>query len=525
MQNLTGGKMGVNKNGVLVNENNLDSLAQPAIQDRNILQMQYSININTVNPYIFMDHTYKGSAGYRDGSYLIPFSRESSYISRKQLAHFKNYLRPVLRAMIEPCFTEPADRKVTTETGQTIEKSLFTEFLDDCDSADTFIQDFAQQVVALARRHGVAFCVMDNHPSTAQPETVSQAISGRIYPYVYAKRAWEVEDYQCDAFGNLLEIIFTEAPVKTKSTNGTVTTEKRWRKWTQQESIVLTKSKNNSHEWIELSRAVHGLGVVPVIILFSDAPECKSEILVDPPLYDIAKLNYVIYNQSAEIRDQERAQAFSIFYCQGVPPGDLVISNNTYINLPNEASISPGYASPNFSIIAGLVANQEQNRKDLFAISEQNGVVGVQTQTSGVALAYDFYAHESVLKQTSKMATTLELCISEMFKLYTHEQFIYVVIYPSDFAPMGVDNEVSRFDKILRIPGLNPTLAAKIQEKLARMVLADEDDTIITEVTDAIKATITTTASITESTTDTGDIVTNPIDQSETKTGEQNVKE
>jgi hypothetical protein len=478
--------MGQTHNGQYVNENNLDSLQTPAGQDRNILQMQYSININTVNQYQFMDDTYNGTGGYRDGSYLIPFSRESSYLNRKQLAHFKNYLKPILRAMIEPCFTQEAPRSVKTETGVDITDSLFNEFIEDCDAAGQSLQEFTKMAVSLARRHGVSFVVLDNYPSTAQPKTVSEAISSRVFPYAYCKRAFEVESYETDQFGNLMEIVFTDAPAKIVNENGTVETQKRWRKWTATESIVLTQDKNTK-KFLTLDSAFHGLGVVPVIMCFSEAREDKTKVLVDPPLYDIAKLNYVIFNQSAEIRDQERAQAFSIFFCQGVPPTDLVISNNTYINLPDTATISPGYASPDFNIIKGLVENQDQIRKDLFVIAEQNGVVGVESAKSGVAMAFDFWAQESTLKQTSSMATTLEQDIASMFMRYTNETFVYTVSYPTDFAPMGLDNEIQRFERVLKIPGINSKLASEIQKKLARLVLRDEDVLVVNQVIESIE--------------------------------------
>jgi hypothetical protein len=77
--------------------------------------------------------------------------------------------------------------------------------------------------------------------------------------------------------------------------------------------------------------------------------------------------------------------------------------------------------------------------------------------------------------------------MAELFRLYTKEDFVYTVLYPTDFAPNGVDMEVSRFEKILKIPGLNKTLLSKVQEKLTRMVLADEDEATINEVIESIR--------------------------------------
>jgi hypothetical protein len=469
--------MGEMTNGSYINEHSFDTSTSV---DRSINQMQYSININTVNPYVFMNHTYEGSSGYRDGSYLIPFSRESSYQSRKQLAHFKNYLKPILRAMVAPVFAETAPRKILDGTGTETTDSLFAAFIKDCDGAGTHLQEYTAQAMSVMRRHGVCFTVMDNFPTTLQPQTMAQAVAGRIFPYIYLKQAHEVVEHECDQFGNLREIMFTDAPVEV---NGKY--EKRYRKWTTTESLLYGKDAKGQYYVID--RATHNLGIVPVIMVFAEPRECKSEILPTPPLYDIAKLNYVIFNQCAEVRDQERAQAFSIFFCQGVPPSDLVISNNTYINLPDSATISPGYASPDWNIIAGLVANQEQNRKDLFTIAEQNGVVGVQSASSGVAMAWDFAAHENILRQTSSLAMQLENFVAKMFMRYTNDAFVYTVEYPMDFAPMGLDNEVGRLDKVLRMPGLNPLLIAAIQEKLTRLLLREEDPDTIKRIVDAIE--------------------------------------
>jgi hypothetical protein len=327
---------------------------------------------------------------------------------------------------------------------------------------------------------------MDNFDTTAQPATVAEALKERIYPYIYTKKAMDVIEWHVDQFGNLLDITFTDKAVKISEGKY----EKRWRKWTENESIVLTKSNDSKATWVEIDRASHNLGIVPVIMTYSENREDKTTILVDPPLYDLARINAVIYNQASEIRDQERAQAFSIFYVQGLAAGDLSVGPTNFINIPAESTIAPGYASPNFAIIAGLVANEEQVRKDLFTIAEQAGVVGVQDASSGIAKAYDFFAHEETLKRTSAIATTLEESIAELFKLYTKEDFEYTVIYPTDFAPMGLDREIDRIDKVLKMPNLNPVLASKVQEKLTRMIMSDESPSIVKEIIDAIQATL-----------------------------------
>jgi hypothetical protein len=447
-------------------------------KDRSISHMNTSVNVQSVNVYQLMNECYYGNGGIRSGVYLIPFSRESDYDSRKKLAIYKNYIKPAVRAMIEPVFNEEAVRTVSNESGTAV-TNLFTTFLENVDAAGTKMQDYSHATLNLCRRHGVVFTVMDNFGAESQPETVADAERLRIMPYIYNKQALDVAEVKTDKFGNLTHIIFKDEPEEV----GTELQD-RWRKWDSDNSYILGKSKNG--KWEVLETVYHGLGKVPVIVSYSDVPEDKTCVLVDPPLYNSALINLAIYNQTAEIRDQERAQAFSIFYGQGLPEGDSVFGPKNFINLAMDVNIAPGYASPDFGIISGLVSNQEQLRKDLYMTLEQAGVVGVQNSESGIAKSYDFYGMEETLKRTSTIATIFEEAVAELFKLYTSEDFVYTVIYQTDFAPMGIDREVDRFDKIFKMP-INRMFKYRVMEKLARIVLADEDREVIEELVDNIR--------------------------------------
>lgn len=449
-----------------------------ASQDRNISQMSTSVNPLSVNKYQLMNECYYGNGNILSGSYLIPFSRESDYLSRKKLAIYKNYIKPAVRAMVEPVFNEPAVRTVEDGSGNVLD-TMFTKFLLNVDAAGTNMQSYTHATVNICRRHGVVFTVVDNFGSDQQPMTVADAQRLRIMPYIYSKQAWEVEDYETDKFGNIMHITFADNPVMVNGKE-----EKRWIRWETDRSVILTKDKTGS--FTEISESIHGLGVVPVIVSYSDVPESKTTVLVDPPLYNSAMINLSIYNQSAEIRDQERAQAFSIFYGQGLPEGDSVFGPKNFINLATDVTMPPGYASPDFGIIAGLVANQEQLRKDLFMTLEQAGVVGVQSSESGIAKSYDFYGMEETLKRTSYIATYLEQKIAELFTLYTGEIFVYNVVYPTDFAPMGIDREIDRYDKIFKMP-INRLFKYRLMEKLARVIMADEDRERVEELVDNIR--------------------------------------
>jgi hypothetical protein len=101
-------------------------------------------------------------------------------------------------------------------------------------------------------------------------------------------------------------------------------------------------------------------------------------------------------------------------------------------------------------------------------------------------MQWDFFAHESVLKKTSAMATLLEKKIAEIFKLYTGEDFVYVVIYPQSFQPNDKLAEINIYDKYLMMD-LPESAKALAREKATRLLFADEDKTVVDEIVEEIK--------------------------------------
>jgi hypothetical protein len=452
----------------------IDNLMTQTIVDPNIAQTNNQVNIQSVNIYEFMDHSLNGTGGYRDGSYLIPHDREMNYDSRRSMAYYRNFVRPILRAMIEPVFTEEALRVIKDENGNVLEDSLLNGFTEDCTNTGTEIQEMSQEVLEYTRLHGVTFVVMDNFSD--QPKTEAEAIENRIYPYIYIKTANQVKKdngYQVDMFGKLEWICFTEK----KNEKG----EQLYRKWDKTQSVII----DEKGEAVEQPK-LHNLGVVPVISIYAAKRKCLDEILVDPPLYDLAKINFTIFNKDSEIRDQERAQGFSIFYLQSDSPGNITLGNKNVLYLPIGSTIQPGFASPDWQILKGLQESGEKLREDLFRMAEQSGVTGVQSGSSGIALEWDFFAHESVLKKTSSLAEAFEEAVAELFNLYTKKSYIYEVEYPEDFAPNNKTKELDLYDKSL-LMDLPPLAKAKIKEKVARLLFYDIEEEEMKAIIDEIK--------------------------------------
>lgn len=434
------------------------------------------------DPYEFMSNSYFGTGGFRSGEFLFPHPRELFYAVRRKYSHYRNYVKPIVRALIDPVFMEEAPRLILDENSNEINsETLFGAFIEDCDNNSTKLQSFTETVVTNARLHGVTFIVMDNFPESMQPEVEEAAIAERIFPYVYNVTADRVYTYELDPFGKLQSIVFTEDDVILE--NGDV--EKRYRLWNDEYSQLLTRDQEGKLIAIE-PPSFHMLGRVPVLVIMAAKKRRVNELLVDPPLFDIARINLSIYNKDSEIRDQERAQSFSNFYIQTDDTGNITLGPNNVIFIPMASTIPPDFAGPDPQILAGLVENNEKLTEALYQIAEQNGVKGVQSAKSGVAIQWDFYAQESQLKTSSRIATAVEQAIADLFRVYTSTQFVYVVQYPDEFLPGDVSAEIENIKKVFELSPPD-SFRNKLMEKAARMMLKDEDEEEVNAIIEDIK--------------------------------------
>jgi hypothetical protein len=454
------------------NELHFDS-DKGAANDPSVQQTRLAIDILTQNPYVFMSHAYYGGGGFRDGTYLVPHTREMFYAKRRQISYYKNFTKPVLRAMVDPVFNEPVTREVSGDN------ELWQGFMEDVDLNKTILQKFTEETVNKARLHGVTFIVMDNFSDKEQPQSMEEAKKKRAYPYMYIRTADTVKDYEIDRYGRLISITFREMDVKTPKENGQgYEVEEQYRRWTSTSVETLTYKSDGSVQVISTTALT--IGMLPVIPVYSVTRPDLSVLLVDPPLFDLARLNATIFNLDTEIRWLERQQAFSFLYLPGDNPGDLTISESNVLWVPKDSPFAPGFASPPMDIHNGLIAAMADLVEHFYRLAEQSGVVGVMRQLSGVSKEWDFRALESILKMSSTMAVSIEKNITTLWNAYTNQSVEVDSDYPWDFGPVSAAEELKTYESVKDVK--SDQFKMEIEKKQARLLLSD----IETEDFDAV---------------------------------------
>ena len=439
-----------------------------------------SIKVGDINIYQFMSMAESGGGHFRDGYFLAQYKRELDYISRRQQAYYRNFVKPIVRAMVEPVFSDVELGQVVDVNDEQVFDTKGNAFIENVDRAGNDFQVITEDAVKLGRLHGVSFAVVENVPVDMMPESDREAIKQRAFPYVYIKEAWEVfaDETKLDNAGNLEYITFIDEPVKDR--HGM---QERWRKWTRTYSVLIKRGRFGRYEEIPETRIDHNLGIVPVVVTYSEAKANRKKVLADPPLYDLAKTNYTIFNKDSEIREVERAQGFSFFYAQGVDGASVESGVNNYFNVPFQATLAPNYASPDAAIPKELRESGEQIRMSLFQIAEQNGVTGVQNQQSGIAKEWDFFAHESVLQRTAAMAEKFQDSVMDIFNLYLSgdDDYFYSIEYKDSYSPL---NEMVELEKIEKYIDLSPAAkgAAMARFKAFQLLFPNATDEEIEEV-------------------------------------------
>lgn len=391
------------------------------------------IDVRTLNIYDFVMDSYTGRNGFRDGAYIIPHPKEAFYDTRRKSSFYKNYFKAVINAMVVPVFSQDIKRENTDAAVQA--------FIEDCDGAGTPLARMIELAITQARTCGVSFVVMDTY--AAQPDTVADAVEQRRIPYIYTMLPQMVRQHTT-IHGKLVSIMFVDRVTRIGDKD-----EQTYRRWDADKWQVVVEKNSGANlkpDYVVIEEGYHGLGVLPVVAVPDFSNTAALDRFPDPPLYDLAGVNFSIYNRESEIRNMEQTQAFSTL-CVQDNGGDVVLGTNNYLSMPMDAKIAPMYISPDSAHLVNLVNNCDKAREDLYRIAEQNGVVAVKSEASGVAKEWDFRAHEAVLRQTAQAAERVEYALVDLFGRYMGGKVVYKVTYPSEFAPNVSTN---RIDLILR---------------------------------------------------------------------------
>ena len=425
---------------------------------------------------LLVRHAFYGTGGFNDGGYLEKYDRETedNYATRKRLAYYFNYTKPMVEGAVDPIFREYPTRVANNNDER------WNGFLLDVDGMGTPIDKFMAEAALEAKLNGSLFIVVDN-ATTDMAANMEESIANRQYPYLYVLDSKNVTSYVLNRYGRLIMIEYIIKYSVVENGKAKTITE-NW-KWTDEEWHVL-------REGLEFG-GVNQIGRVPVVPLVGAKSDRRDE---DPlrPMSDflqIAKANRAIYNACSELRQRNRSQAFSLL-TYPVPTDENPDNYKELVAGHNNALLYKGGSAPSW--ITPDQAPSDMLRDEIamliegiYRMAERASVTGVQTQTSGIAKEWDNFTRMQSISAFSKVCEQAEQDIATIFGLYIDKDLNVDIAYAKDF---GVTDTKAELDKItsaldMAIGGLFDTEAKKIA---ARLVLKDLDDDVIKSVVDDI---------------------------------------
>lgn len=417
-----------------------------------------------------MDHSFFGSGGFKDGTYLVQYARESDekYGKRKKISYYLNYVRPIINSHVKPIFR----RKIVRTDAQKV--PAWTAFVADATGGGKPLQEFMKGVALDAKRLGSALVVVTAPPEA--PANAAQEVSLR--PYLYSVDAHAVLEIVKDRRGRVVKARFEEA----RMVDGKPAT---WVREITSEGWSLEDEHGNLQEAMDWDVPREDAPVVwldPGDWIPDEAsPVPRSEF------YDIARVNAALFNMCSESHEISRGLTFPILRYPSKSVEALVIGVNNAMGFDGEGKHAPDFIAPPDGPLEQLRKEREGLVREMYrmaVLSHQAGTAdSAQSEAakSGVAMRMDKEDFDTALGDYAGSLEAAENRIRSIFA-WLHLGKLDGVIdasvtYPRDFTLRDVTQDLQPLaDSVAAFPAMPPTMQGKILQRVARLLLADEPD-------------------------------------------------
>lgn len=432
--------------------------------------------LNENNDKRLVRDAFYGNGGFSDGSYLMKYDRETAenYATRKNLAYFFNYVKPMVEGAVDPVFREYPIR--TTK----VSDARWDAFLLDVDGMGTAIDDFMADAALDAKLDGSVFIVVDNFKDSA--DTLQESLENRQFPYLYTLNQDEVVNYVVDKKGKLILFVYRQQyDVVEDEKRKTVTEQWTWTvdSWKCEREGVLTEGVNE-------------IGEIPIVPLVGAKVEKWKRNTLKPQsdFFQIAKTNRAIYNACSELRQRNRSQAFSML-TYPVPDDENPSNYAGLVTGSSNALLYKGGTPPSWITPDQAPSDMLKNEIDMlvegiYRMAERASVTGVQAQTSGIAKEWDNLARMQSISAFSKVCQDAEHKIADIFGAYIGKDLDATVTYSTDFGIVDKTVELNAITAALDL-AIGGKFDTEVKKKAARIILKELDDDIIQDIVEDIE--------------------------------------
>lgn len=370
----------------------------------------------------FLVRSYLGGESYDAALYLDKYPREKAavFAARKERAYYLNFVAAVVDAYAAEVFRLDPSREVGGS------ESAVSAFVEDATGSGVGLTGFVRDAAVAALLSGRAYVGVDLDPEADQS------------PYAYAIHPANLLDYGADRRGNMLWALVAEQEVEESDPFIKRETRERFRLWLPDEWVLF------DGRGPVVDSGPNVAGRVPIEVL--DASGLRM------PIYDIARVCRRIFNNCSQIDEILVQQTFSQLYLQmgegvdedGSSPG-LTVGTGTVLDLPDSATITPGYVAPPDGPVKMHMEERERLINAAYSLAGlERKDPDAQKVQSGVAKSYDFRETNARMGALANLAEDAETAIFDLLADYGVCGPANVT-YPKDFDVRAFGDQLESY--------------------------------------------------------------------------------
>jgi hypothetical protein len=398
----------------------------------------------------FLLDAYSGQGGFATGEYLVAHPRESDakFTRRKELAVYPNFVRKIVDVYMGFLWRQAPSR----ESGD-----LYAQFTANADGAGGDLDALLFSYQRLAMILGTVFIIVD------KPKDTATSRADQRLPYLALRLKSQLVAETKDAVGAWESVTFSEQ--KDGQTVYRTYSKDGWK---------LSKDQDSSDV---LDQGEYSLGRVPVVRLHIAKPLNPADSASQSWVYDLAGLNWDLYNTRSELRELFRAQTFAIL---ALPVADdkererlkdLTISTENALTYNPTGGGQPGFIAPPADPVELYMKQIADTVQDIYRVANLEFVGGVQQ--SGVALGFHFQEANSSLRGMAGMGEAAEKEIAHLVHLWMAQTFDGNIAYSNDFNMSDLAEAISQALDTMTL-GMGAEFDKAIKKRLAKQMLGND---------------------------------------------------
>ncbi|MDP1527721.1 MAG: hypothetical protein Q8M20_18105 [Rhodocyclaceae bacterium] len=398
----------------------------------------------------FLLDAYSGQGGFATGEYLIKHPRESDtkLAARQELAVYPNFTRKIVDVMMGFLWRQSPSRDVD---------DIYNAFSANADGAGTKLDSLLFAYQRLAMILGTVYVIVD------KPKTQGDTRATQASPYLALRMTGQLAAETKDSSGAWESVTFSEM-----AGNETIYRTYTRTGWT------LSKKQNGDGF---LDGGAYNLGRVPVVRLHIAKPLNPTDSRSQSWVYDLAGLNWDLFNLRSELRELFRAQTFAILALPVADDSEREKLKDLQIGTENALTYNPvGGGKPTFVApppdpVTLYMQQIEATVTDIYRVANLEFVGGVQQ--SGVALSFHFQEVNSSLRGMAEMCEAAENDIAALVHLWQGQTFTGNLSYPTDFNLTDLQSAISTALDAVTL-GMGAEFDKAIKKRLAKQILAND---------------------------------------------------